>query len=228
MSKMHMRPNETELLMLQLTGHASYPYADARVGSALHRYGQAWQGVMDNLLGFRNRVSEINVDRFLSADGRKAKIGQAAEQYRQNIHRIESAVLVDIATKLIPEMREQLRIRPIEGDPVVKAVRASEIRAWFRSLNDNLAVGQAIIDDAGHGGQELLEAYIGAPRGSVPPIDPVVIKQAQDTIAQRQNPALAKELAELVDAVKGYEKLRDTAIEEINETAGVIPEPRII
>jgi hypothetical protein len=227
MSKMTMKPNETELLMLQLTGHASYPFADARVGSALHRYGQAWQGVMDNLLGFRNRVTEINVDRYLSADGRKAKVGQAADQYRQNIHRIDTTYLVDIATKLIPEMREQMRIRPIEGDPVVKAVRASEIRAWFRSM-DNLAVGQAIIDDASNGGQELLEAYIGAPRGSVPPIDPVVIKQAQDTIAQRQNPAVAKELAELVEAVEGYEKLRDFAIEEINEAAGVIPEPRII
>lgn len=227
MHKGTLTPTETELLMIQLTGHQKYPYPNSTAGTALHRVGQAWQVVMDNLLGFRERVAAIKSDRNYSPEGRKAQIGQAMNFYLQNISRFDSGDLADIATKLIPEMREQLRIRPSEGDPVVRAVRASEIRSWFRSL-DNLAVAEAIIDDTSNGGLELLEAYIGAPRGSVPPLDPVVIKQAQDTIAQKQNPALAKELAELEDAFQGYENLRDAVLDELNKTAGITDVPRIL
>lgn len=222
-----LRPNENELLMLQLTGYASNPYADASVGSALHRVGKAMEGVMDNRVGFQNRVAEIKVDRFLSADGMKAKIGAAADQYRKNIDGIDSIYLVEIGTKLIPGMREQLRIRPIEGDPVVKAVRASEIRGWFRTL-PNLDVGMAILEDAENGGQELMWAYMDAPRGSVPPIDKSVIQKAQDIIAQKQNPDVARELAELVDAFASYQKLRDAVLDEISEAAGVTPALRVV
>lgn len=226
MTMMNLRPTESELYLLQLTGHSAFPFPDASTGTATYRVGRAAQGVLDNQANFNNRRAELTADKMFTTEGRTVHLARAGHQYLQNIDGIDRT-LADIPG-LIVELRKQLRVQPPPGDATVREVRAGEIRAWFRSLNDNLAVGQHILDEATNGGQELLFAYRSAPHGTVPPVDSRVLAEAENIVAERSNADVARQVRELVEAFDFYQKLRDAVREEISEAIGIEPEPRLV
>jgi hypothetical protein len=138
------------LLLNRLDRHAAHP-ATAELRKAAENCFTVAQN-------FANYCDELAQDRFLTADGKRAKLAEARTKYEREMETARAPI--DSAAKGVERLRGQIKLAPIDRTDAVAEMRRAELRTYMRSLSEPARMGALL---APQPDPQILDAVLDAP-----------------------------------------------------------------
>jgi multidrug resistance efflux pump len=112
------------LLLSRIDRHAAHPAA-----AELRKAAENCFTVAQSYADF---CDELAQDRFLTADGKRAKLAEARTKYEREMETARAPI--DSAAKGVERLRGQIKLAPIDRTDAVAEMRRAELRTYMRSL----------------------------------------------------------------------------------------------
>lgn len=170
---------------------------DGDVTSLIFRASKGQQRLHDIALGYRRAEMVIRSDTLLTAEGHAAKIKEAAKKSLAELDEAEKMFLEPISSRLLV-LRKEFSIEAKSTDNVSETMREIEIRGMLQKL-DKLALTRIFEEAIETLDAITFRAFVNVPKFAYL-LNEKTIAQGKRMWAERQNPAVAKELILLEDA----------------------------
>lgn len=172
---------------------------------------------------YNGAAATIRTNAHLSPQGKNVALAKQGQEALDNLSRLRAWAEVHISRQ--KQLIADRVMKPSEGNNVVRAIRAMEIRSYVRTITDSLDA--FIVDAAVRGDVDTVEAMANAPAGMLA-LTPSSIRTAQQVLADKVDPEGANVIRRLGDAVDAFLKTLQTAIDHVGEDSGVVSPDEVL
>ena len=166
---------------------------------------------------FDERAAVIRSNTHFSKEGRAANVRELGLTMLNDLDKLKNTFFEPFIAhrdKLIADRT----LAPPESDPVVRELRAVEVRAFLRQ--STVPIEASLLDAAEKGDVDTVNAILNAPAGMLP-VDKRTQDIALNILADKRDPEGAATIKRLTEAVDKVERMLAAAIDHISTESGV-------
>lgn len=196
-----------------LSGYRVTDAASVAEGEAAKIIDKA-RGMIDQ---FDERAAAIRSNTYLSREGKAGTVRELGLTMLNDLDKMKNTFFVPFIAHRDKLIADRTLKQP-EGDPVVRELRAVEVRGFLRK--GTVPTAASLLDAAEKGDVDTVNAILNAPAGMLP-VDKSTRDIALNILADKRDPEGAAAIKRLTEIVDKVERMLAAAIDHISTESGV-------